>query len=112
MFFVGATGQLITLMLTVVLPFVFLLSGNRNVEAAPYTLRIEAHPLHSEVVSGCIDSTSFDQSVVSEVKEAHIGFRECLAPCLHHHHFQEKWKTIYSKSSGNKAPPYILCFIC
>ncbi len=111
MFFVGATGQLITLILTVGLPFVFLLSGNRDVEAAQHTLRIEAHPVHSEVVSMDIHFSRIDQSGVSEVEEAHVIFCECRTQCLLRENFPGKWKTIYSKSSGNKAPPVIPFFI-
>lgn len=112
MFFVGATGQLITLMLTVGLPFVFLFSGNGNVELAQQTLRIEAHSVHSEIISVDVAYYCADQSNIIEVENVPLIFRECLAKCLLHKDFTEKWKAIYSKSSGNKAPPLIPCFIC
>lgn len=110
MFFVGATGQLLTLILTVGLPFVFLFSGSGNVERTQQTLRIEAHPVHSEIVSADFVSFCIDQNVIL-VEEARLVFHEYRTKCVLQKGFPGKWKTIFFRSSGNKAPPLIPCFI-
>ncbi len=112
MFFVGATGQLLTLMLTVGLPFVFLFSGNGNVELAKQPARIEAHFFQYEVAPVDIVSYCIDHSSINEAEVSPLIFRECLAKCLLYKEFSGKWKAIHSRSSGNKAPPLITCFIC
>lgn len=109
MFFVGVTGQLLTLILTVDLPFMSLSSDNGNVEFAQQTLQIEAHPVHSEVASADLVSFCNDQSI-TDVDKAFLVFHEFRAKCFLQKSFLGKWKTIFFRSSGNRAPPLIPFF--
>ena len=113
MFFVGATGQLLTLILTVCLPFVFLMSGQSKVEVQSPAIYISIHQNHQEVSLNEISNYDINTDFVQEENSIHFNFDEYSSnPKFPHERFRVKWKSIYSKSSGNKAPPVFHCFSC
>jgi hypothetical protein len=114
MFFVGATGQLLTLILTVCLPFVFLVSSQPKTELLQETLNFENQIIQPEVSFTEINNFKFDvtctdklQNINVEVKIKEIFIRK-IPPV----EFLVKWKSFYSESSGNKAPPSFHSFSC
>ena len=114
MFFVGATGQILTLILTVCLPFVLLISGNQRIEvqssANNFTISQSVQEL-SFSESSTFSFTTESESVESE----HLNFKIHSFPEIKQIPFDNyhvKWKSVYSTSSGNKAPPVILSFYC
>ena len=113
MFFVGATGQLLTLILTVCLPFVFLLSGNQKLEVQSPTNYVSIVQIHEEMVSHEISTTDYKADFIKEEKNCHFEFDDFLTKQeFPDYNFHVKWKSVYSKSSGNKAPPVFLSFSC
>ena len=58
MFFVGASGQLLTLLLTVFLPLVFVVTGHKKIELTHNTLNIEIQLNQISIDTG--ESCSFD----------------------------------------------------
>lgn len=114
MFFVGATGQILTLILTVCLPFVLLVTGNQKIEvqsSANYlTVNQNVHELtFSENTSVC-----FTNELASEDLN-HVIFKFEDYPEINQfisYTFHVKWKSVCTSSSGNKAPPVILSFYC
>ncbi len=66
MFFVGVTGQLITLMLTVCLPFVFLMSGSQETGIQKPTLQIHIQQNNHKILSFDSYSYQFEQGYFAE----------------------------------------------
>lgn len=114
MFFVGATGQILTLILTVCLPCVLLVTGNQKIEVQPsannFTVTLQVQELSFN------ESTTFSFTTESASDESNHfifnfeHFPEIKQFPADNHHV--KWKSVYSTSSGNKAPPVILSFHC
>ena len=105
MFFVGATGQLLTLILTIGLPFILLISGHKKVELNQNTKRIE---VYQEInLSNFIlkeDSSSFPLVAEETIQQNLIIHSLPLKknPPLFN---LVDWHYIELTSSGNKAPP-------
>ncbi len=113
MFFVGATGQLLTLLLTVCLPFVFLVSGQQKLTVETPANLLVIHQNQHEVTFA--ESIVFDYHTdfVAQEKTHQFEFEDF--PTLQKFpfdDFQVRWKSVYSKSSGNKAPPVLPFFSC
>ena len=111
MFFIGASGQLITLILTVCLPFIFFLSGDQSINISNSSIQIEVYQTHHEIVyneeTNIILSYNADYienqysnfiSVNSTYKK--IPIRD----------YNIKKDIFYIDSSGNKAPPVFHSF--
>lgn len=111
MFFVGATGQLLTLILTVCLPFVFLVSAQPKTELLHETLNFETQITQLEVSAPEI-SCEFDLNCTDKHQDIDIEFNEIFIQKMHPPEFRVKWKSFYTESSGNKAPPVFSCFSC
>lgn len=112
MFFVGATGQLLTLILTVCLPFVFLISGHQKIEIAQKTANFE--PLQ-EYTANPADTDRHIVFPLAEFCEKKTADNETLTlpPAkIRHKKRGAKWKILYLNTSGNKAPPTISYFTC
>lgn len=111
MFFVGATGQLLTLILTVCLPCIFLFSGEKlqPVEAPASLLVI--HQNQNEISFKAATVVEYNASVVAEKQNRCIvnGYPEIQK--IPFNDFQVRWKSVYSTSTGNKAPP-VFFFSC
>ncbi len=112
MFFVGVTGQLITLILTVCLPFVFLVSSQPKTTLLQKKLNFENQIPHREVSNDEIDCVSFDFIAANNVQHINIEVREIFIQKIPQKKFRVKWKSFYAESSGNKAPPIFHCFSC
>jgi len=112
MFFVGATGQLLTLILTVCLPFVFLLSGQ------PKNLLLEEKALfdiqndHQEITSTSINSLELSVYFDEIIENINLKVDDSYIKKLPPKSYRVKWKSFYTESSGNKAPPSSYCFSC
>lgn len=110
MFFVGATGQLLTLMLTVCLPFVFLFSGHQNIEIADSSNQIEIRQIHHEVSLDEINAVSYFETNTSENQQSNFVFEKYKRKKTPLREFNIGSETFYIDSSGNKAPPLFYCF--
>jgi len=105
MFFVGATGQLLTLILTVCLPFVFLVSAQPKTDLLQETLNFETQIIRQEISAAetlCFES---DFDCTDNFQGMDIEFNEIFIQKIHPPEFLVKWKSFYTESSGNKAPP-------
>ncbi len=110
MFFVGATGQLLTLILTVCLPFVFFLSGHQNLELSDSSLQIEVRQIQHEVIQHEIYASSYDESVLAENQHFNFVFEKYKRKKIPLREFNIESETFYIDSSGNKAPPIFHSF--
>jgi hypothetical protein len=112
MFFVGATGQLLTLLLTVVLPFVFLFSAEQKTELLKETLLFDNIQTQQETVSFENDSFQIHFDFVENLQDIKIGFEDTFIQKIPFTKVRVKWKSFCAESSGNKAPPVTNCFSC
>ena len=113
MFFVGATGQILTLILTVCLPFVFLVSGNQKIEVESPSNYLVVNQNQIEVSSFEIGTFNYTADFVYEEKCNLFAIDDF--PIIQEFpvdNFHVRWKSVYAKSSGNKAPPVSPCFSC
>lgn len=109
MFFVGATGQILTLLLTVCLPFVFIISGYSNAEVQEPTLQFEIIQNQSEVSVSTIQTCFYADVSIVVLPDLRSEFGIVEDKTILPDKPGVKWETIYSKSSGNKAPPVFHC---
>jgi hypothetical protein len=112
MFFVGASGQLITLILTVCLPFILILSGSEKIDIQKSTLSFYVYQDYQEVSTVDFNSFDFTQYSSSEIQYNKIEIEDSDPIKIPHSHFKEKWKFYYLHASGNKAPPVFHCIFC
>lgn len=112
MFFVGATGQLLTLILTVCLPFVFLFSAQPKTELLNNNLLFKHHECHQQVSSIENNSVQIHFDSIDIIQNIDIEFEDSSIKKFHCGNFQVKWKSFYLESSGNKAPPIFHSFSC
>jgi hypothetical protein len=113
MFFVGATGQILTLILTVCLPFVFLVSGNQKIEVQSPANYLVVNQNVEEISSDDANAFYFTTDLLTEETNCHFKFDDF--PEIHQFpfdNFHVKWKSVYSTSSGNKAPPVFHFLYC
>ena len=109
MFFVGATGQLLTLILTVGLPFVFLVSGHQKIEIQQPNLSFEIQQNDQNISS--FENNSFDSSAhnSAEIQKVIIKIEDSYFQKIPLLIFTVKWKSFCLNDSGNKAPPVFYC---
>jgi len=112
MFFVGASGQLITLLLTVCLPFIFILSGHQKIDTQQSTSTFNLHQNHQEVSSFDFNSFEFEQDYSAIIDNKSIKIEDSDFIKIPHYKFRVKWKSFCLNKYGNKAPPTFLCFYC
>jgi hypothetical protein len=112
MFFIGITGQLITLILTVCLPFVFLVSSQQKTVFPEKAIQFEVQKNLQQVNSGKINSTKIDFSFSAHLQKLKIEIEKTFIQKNTLPKVLVKLKSFYTKSSGNKAPPVICCFSC
>lgn len=112
MFFVGASGQLITLILTVCLPFILILSGFEKIDIQKSTLSFYVHQNQQEVLTVDYSSYDFTQYSSTEIQYNKIEIEDSDPIKIPHSHFKEKWKYFNLHDSGNKAPPIFHCIFC
>lgn len=110
MFFVGATGQILTLMLTVCLPFVFFFSGHQNIEISDSALQIEVRQIQHEVIHHEISAVSYSEITAEETQHCDLILKDYTYRKIPLREFNVKKESFYIGSSGNKAPPVFHCF--
>jgi len=113
MFFVGASGQILTLILTVCLPFVFLISGQQKIEAQSPANYLVVNQNQLEISSVEINTFNYTVDFVFDKKCKLFEIDDF--PIIQEFpvdNFHVRWKSVYAKSSGNKAPPVFPCFSC
>lgn len=111
MFFVGATGQLLTLILTVCLPFVFLMSGQqKNLLLSNSNPAVEFHKNLDKDIQESNDSVDFETLSFTAYQDQPIRFEYFSPPPtkIADNGFCLLQKTIVPGSSGNKAPPSLI----
>ena len=112
MFFVGATGQLLTLVLTVCLPFVFLFSADPKSTLLNETLLFENIQIQQEIVSFETNTFQIHFDSVENLQETKLVFEDNFIQKPPITKFRIKWKSFCAESSGNKAPPVFPIFSC
>jgi hypothetical protein len=110
MFFVGATGQLLTLILTVCLPFVFFLSGNQSINITDSSLQIEVCQVQHEIAFNELNTVSSSETSATEFQHYNFIAENHLYKKIPLREFNIKQDWFYIESSGNKAPPVFHCF--
>lgn len=111
MFFIGATGQLLTLILTVCLPFIFFLSGDQSINISNSSLQIEVRQIHLEVaVNDELSTISQHSANSTENMYCSIFIENRIHKKIPIREFNVKREPLYADSSGNKAPPVFHCF--
>ncbi len=114
MFFVGTTGQILTLILTVCLPFILLASGNQKPDVQSPANYLVVNQNIQEISLSEVSTFYFTTDfLIEETNNHHFKFDEF--PEIHQFpfdNFHVKWKSVYSTSSGNKAPPVFLKLYC
>lgn len=113
MFFVGGTGQLITLILTVCLPLVLLFSANPQAEAqspANYFSAVQVQHVISISENATVPrAAEFEQK---ENEQPFVFHDKRVKQKIPVRNAQIRWNTDFFTSSGNKAPPVKLGFNC
>lgn len=107
MFFVGITGQFITLILTVCLPFMLLASLKPATVDPAKQLNTEVQKTDYSPQFGKINSFNSDFGIETNLQVFNFEFEELFFRKIHFPEFRLKWKLYYTLSSGNKAPPLI-----
>ncbi len=112
MFFVGATGQILTLILTVSLPFIFLVSGHQKIDIHQPTLSFDILQNHQEISSFDFNSFEFEQDYSAIIDNKTIKIEDPGFIKIPHYNFRIKQKSFCLNDSGNKAPPTSIYFTC
>ncbi len=114
MFFVGATGQLITLILTVCLPFVFMVSGHQKINSESSLILSELSSQPQKTILLSFDSQKQKTTVVTVLQEIKNKITFLNSPPLKFpvQKFLFFKETICLNNSGNKAPPSKFKFYC
>ncbi len=105
MFFVGATGQILTLILTVCLPCVFLFSAEPKASLLNETLLFENIQIQQEILSFENNSFQINFNSVENLQDVKIAFEFTFIQKIPVTKDLIKWKSVCAESSGNKAPP-------
>ncbi|HRX10112.1 MAG TPA: hypothetical protein P5210_00610 [Draconibacterium sp.] len=105
MFFVGATGQILTLILTVCLPFVFLFSAEPQSNILTETLQFENVQIRQEVVLEVNNTHYVHFDSIEKLQNIFTEFENSVIQIVHSKNIREKWKSPFFANSGNKAPP-------
>ena len=113
MFFVGASGQLLTLILTVCLPFVFLVSsGHQKINLPQNTFHFGTYQNSQEVSSIDFNVIDVEEISIDNKLTRNFEFEDFSFQKVPHEKFCLKWKSVHFNCSGNKAPPTFHLFSC
>ena len=105
MFFVGATGQLLTLILTVSIPFMMLISGHQKINFHKKNIKFDVEHVKNFNTNIDHQADSFDfVASLENLKYSSFYYLEKLL-YLPPDRFGVNWKMIYLENIGNKAPP-------
>lgn len=107
MFLVGATGQLLTLVLTVCLPFIFFFSGPKSLELSGNTQLVEIQ--QKQISFELNSSTEVDFCVAFDTETTlKITFGEEAPQKIPLLQFPIRALACITNDSGNKAPPSVI----
>jgi hypothetical protein len=112
MFFVGITGQLITLMLSVCLPIVFLVSSHSKSALPGKTVQIEIQKNLNSSNSVKISSVKIEVNFALHIQNIKFEIAEIFNRKIQLQEFNLKWQLLYAESPENKAPPVIRFYSC
>ena len=112
MFFVGATGQILTLILSVCLPFVLLFPAGPKANLLTETIFFENIQIQQETVSFGNNSFQTGIELDESMDETNADFEDSRNQKIPDTKNQVNWKLFFSESSGNKAPPAFHWFYC
>lgn len=112
MFFIGATGQLLTLLLTVLLPFMLLVSGHQNIETQTTKHNFEVEHISNIEITFENNSSILAPDFYFELQKQHTFFEKSVVLKYPLKKLLVKPKTLCLNTSGNKAPPALICFSC
>ena len=109
MFFVGATGQVLTLILTVFLPFVFLVSAHPQAvlhhESPMIDAQITRHEITVTEYASSVSAFGCAEEFLEIEPITGSTFTEIFLQKMHPPEISVKGWLFYIESSGNKAPP-------
>ena len=108
MFFVGATGQLLTLILTVGLPFILLVSGHNKSELNQNIKRIEVYQEISPYIFILKEDCSFFPPLSDETIQKNSIIHSLPLEKYPLLFYLVDWHNVELTSSGNKAPPLFI----
>ncbi|MBT3384948.1 MAG: hypothetical protein HN778_12600 [Prolixibacteraceae bacterium] len=109
MFFVGATGQLLTLILTVSLPLVFLVSGHQKIDVQQNKLNFEIQQNYLKISSFENDTFDYFLNYFTEYQCTVFNIEDSDFKKIPPEKIKVKWKSFCLNDSGNKAPPISIC---
>lgn len=109
MFFVGATGHLLTLILTVCLPVVFLFAAKPDLVVSHDVIVSENHRISADNSSMNFVQAEIDLDFVAEKNEIHFDFENQVIQKIPLPDIVGSYHQFYIQSSGNKAPPRFYC---
>lgn len=112
MFFIGATGQILTLILSVCLPFVFLFSAGPKANLLTEPFFFENIQVQQETVYFGNNSFQTGIELDESMDETNADFEDSRNQKIPDTKNQVNWKLFFSESSGNKAPPAFHWFYC
>ncbi|NOR74831.1 MAG: hypothetical protein GQ525_06710 [Draconibacterium sp.] len=105
MFFVGATGQLLTLLLTVCLPFVFLLSGHQKIEHSQNNSKLEIFQRFDNGIQLSKTSIKIKSQNIYEIQSQYFVFEFSPPNKTKQEFVLTKLKSLTQNCFGNRAPP-------
>lgn len=108
MFFIGATGQLLTLILTVGLPFIILVSGHQKIETNNNNSILEISQDLNLDFSTEKDSFVYDWDLIVEKQNITSKFEISPPENYAVKSIDLRWNSFPPNSSGNKAPPVLV----
>lgn len=110
MFFIGATGHFLTLILTICLPFVFIISGHQKITLPDHSLQIEAKQIQHEISTNDVNSGSIAKVNAFVNKCCILIAKPSTFRKIPHCNINSKKEPFYFDCNGNKAPPVFHCF--
>jgi hypothetical protein len=108
MFIIGATGQIITLILTVILPMLMLVPRHPKVEVITSYPKLEIHQSHNNPLVNILQTADFSDDIRVKKQLLPVVFNNQGNLNDTAQNKKVKWKTFYLHDSGNKAPPSFL----
>lgn len=109
MFFVGATGQILTLILSVCLPMVFLCSGKPTDFVSQEFVIFSPQNISAEVITVNYEQAGIELNIIKEEKQTNSDFAKQIVSKILLWTIDDVPDLFYIQNSGNKAPPVSHC---
>lgn len=110
MFFIGATGHFLTLILTICLPFVFIISGHQKITLPDHSLQLEAKQIRHEISTNYVTSGSIAEVSAFVNNCCILIAKSSTFRKIPYRNVNLKKKPFYFDCNENKAPPVFHCF--